>query len=61
MKLPLLKKKFSKRIFALRPLVSQDSMIDKEDHLLFLFKHLLFPFDHRNGDAILRVRLPTDR
>jgi hypothetical protein len=26
---------------------------------LFLFKHLLFPFDHRSGDAILRVRLPT--
>jgi hypothetical protein len=59
MKLPFLKKKFSQRIFALRPLANPDNMIDKEDHPLFLFKHLLFPFDHRSGDAILRVRLPT--
>jgi hypothetical protein len=59
MKLPFLKKKFSQRIFALCPLANQDRMIDKEDHPLFLFKHLLFPFDHRRGDAILRVRLPT--
>jgi hypothetical protein len=56
MKLPFLKKKFSQRIFALHSLASQDIMIDKEDHPLFLFKHLLFPFDHRTGDAILRAR-----